>query len=79
MCRELRIGDGVDVLGVGLGLEPERSVCFPMAPLFLGLVAVPSAGGSSAFVILGFVYPRAAGAGVSSSIPAYGGGALTPH
>ena len=49
-------------------------LCLPVAPLFLGLVALPSAVGSSAFVIEGFVYPKAAGAGMGTSISAYGGG-----
>ena len=79
VCREVCVGDGVDVLGVGVGLEPKHCVCFPVAPLFLGLVAFPSVGGSSALVIVGFVYPKAARARVSTYIPLWGGGVPTPH
>ena len=48
VCHEVRVGDGVDVLGVGVEPAPDPHVCLPIAPRCLGLVAPLSAGGSSA-------------------------------
>ena len=52
---EVRVGDGVDVLGVGVEPAPDRRACLSLVSRFLGLVAFPFAGGSSDAVIVGFV------------------------
>ena len=53
--RDVRDGDGVDVLGAGVEPTPDFCICLPVPPRCLGLVAPPSMGGLSAVTIVGLV------------------------